>query len=295
MKIIISRKGFDSERGGYPSPILPDGRMISLPIPIIIDKICYNDLKINYKNYKTYYDLMVGLGINEPTRVVKKNGKNEIEKFKLNKKSKCHLDPDIYKNILKRRIGWRPIFGQVGAAQSHLHNQKIKEGDIFLFFGTFQKTIYENDGLIFDPDFDEKHIIFGYLQIGEKKKIDTKTSYYSWIENHPHTLPKRKKETNNTVYIARDILDFADNIPGAGVFAYNKTLVLTKENHQLSQWALPHFFKETVISYHPNKNKCWQRNYFQSVGRGQEFVIKANNEVKRWVNRLIKRNVKNIN
>jgi hypothetical protein len=32
-KVILSRKGFDSSCGGYPSPILPDGTMISLPIP----------------------------------------------------------------------------------------------------------------------------------------------------------------------------------------------------------------------------------------------------------------------
>ena len=35
MKIMLSRKGFDStkEDGGYPSPILPDGTLLSLPVP----------------------------------------------------------------------------------------------------------------------------------------------------------------------------------------------------------------------------------------------------------------------
>lgn len=33
MKIILSRKGFDSSAGGVASPILPGGEMISLPIP----------------------------------------------------------------------------------------------------------------------------------------------------------------------------------------------------------------------------------------------------------------------
>lgn len=32
MKVILSRKGFDSTYGGYPSLILPDGELISLPI-----------------------------------------------------------------------------------------------------------------------------------------------------------------------------------------------------------------------------------------------------------------------
>jgi len=34
MKVILSRKGFDSGYGGFPSPVLPDGTMLSLPIPV---------------------------------------------------------------------------------------------------------------------------------------------------------------------------------------------------------------------------------------------------------------------
>jgi len=33
MLVIISRKGFDSSSGGVPSPIFPDGKMLSLPTP----------------------------------------------------------------------------------------------------------------------------------------------------------------------------------------------------------------------------------------------------------------------
>ena len=33
MKIILSRKGFDSSCGGVASPILPGGEIVSLPIP----------------------------------------------------------------------------------------------------------------------------------------------------------------------------------------------------------------------------------------------------------------------
>ena len=33
MKIVLGRKGFDSGWGGNPSPILPEGRLVSLPIP----------------------------------------------------------------------------------------------------------------------------------------------------------------------------------------------------------------------------------------------------------------------
>ena len=51
MKIILSRKGFDSKNGGFPSPVLPDGKMMSLPIPIEGDW-SYNDLTApGMKNY----------------------------------------------------------------------------------------------------------------------------------------------------------------------------------------------------------------------------------------------------
>ena len=56
MKIILSRKGFDSEFGGHPSPILPDGRMISFSIPGKEDKIRYKDLKLDGET--SYYSLM---------------------------------------------------------------------------------------------------------------------------------------------------------------------------------------------------------------------------------------------
>ena len=44
MKLILSRKGFDSSAGGGPSPILPNGRMVSLPIPDKHSPILYADV-----------------------------------------------------------------------------------------------------------------------------------------------------------------------------------------------------------------------------------------------------------
>ena len=44
MKIVLSRKGFDSAAGGVASPILPDGKMLSLPIPDRSSPITYADI-----------------------------------------------------------------------------------------------------------------------------------------------------------------------------------------------------------------------------------------------------------
>ena len=44
MKVILSRKGMDSKSGGMASPILPDGTLLSLPIPDRTVGTAYKDL-----------------------------------------------------------------------------------------------------------------------------------------------------------------------------------------------------------------------------------------------------------
>jgi hypothetical protein len=120
MKVILSRKGFDSGYGGYASPILSNGKMISLPIPME-DSIKYSDLRIGES---TYYDLMSSLK--------RKIRLNDGLWHDLEKETKCHLDPDIFENTIDRVPGWKPCFGQIDAAQSHLENQRVGENDLFI-------------------------------------------------------------------------------------------------------------------------------------------------------------------
>lgn len=49
MKVILSRKGFDSEYGGSPSPLIEDEIVQSFPIPSSTGKK-YKDLKFDKKN-----------------------------------------------------------------------------------------------------------------------------------------------------------------------------------------------------------------------------------------------------
>lgn len=104
MKIVLSRKGFDSAAGGAPSPIV-GGRPISMPIPATRSSIT------------TYEDL--GLG-----DLVARVTKGRIGRGHL-----CHDDPMF--------VDGSCIFGQCDAAQSHLANQGVGVGDTFLFFGLF--------------------------------------------------------------------------------------------------------------------------------------------------------------
>lgn len=138
-KIILSRKGFDSSCGGYPSPILPDGTMVSLPIPATNENVTptYKDLKCGDLSY---LDLMHQLGMKKYTE-----------------NSKVHLDPDINFSVIQReKENWKAIFGQCDASASHLDKQEVKTGDIFLFFGLFRKIIKTDSGYKFAPNGIEK-------------------------------------------------------------------------------------------------------------------------------------------
>ena len=49
---------------------------------------------------------------------------------------------------------------------------------------------------------------FGYLQIGEIKKVDQGFDIPKWMVYHPHTNDKRRNNKTNTIYIARDNLSW---------------------------------------------------------------------------------------
>ena len=147
MKIILSRKGFDSQYGGIPSPILPDGTMLSLPIPSKTDDTKFVDLAWSGKSYyEIIHELKAGSKIKENYT--------------------CHLDPDIREEIKVRPQGWVPSFGQEGTSLRHLQKQNIGVGDLFLFFGTFRQTELIDGKFSYVKGAPDLHVIYGYLQAG---------------------------------------------------------------------------------------------------------------------------------
>jgi hypothetical protein len=104
VRIVFSRKGFDTGSGGSASPIIAS-RPISLPIPT------------RRRSVTTYDDL--GLG-----EIVERVTRGKIARDHL-----CHEDPMFR--------GGQCLFGQCGVAQSHLSNMGMGIGDVFLFFGLF--------------------------------------------------------------------------------------------------------------------------------------------------------------
>lgn len=263
MKIILSRKGFDSQNGKMPSPIMPDGTLLSLPIPSKEDTIRYTEL--NY-NGKSYYEIINELN---PRTVIKE-------------KWNCHLDPDIRRDALLGRKNWKPAFGQVDTAQTHLSNMKVGKGDLFLFFGWFRETEEDFEGkLKFKTKVPGRHILYGYLHVDE---VISKHKGLSKVGNHPHSHSRYNGRINNSIYVASETLPFAKSLPGAGCLKYSSKLVLSKEGLSRSKWKLMDFFKDVSISYHSRDS--FSNGYFQSAAIGQEFVIEENSNVTKWAESL---------
>lgn len=264
MKLILSRKGFDSASGGQPSPIMPDGTLLSLPIPSDDQENSYATLF--YKG-QSYLEIIDQLRRNHP----------------YHNHAQCHLDPDLRPELRPREDGWKPSFGQMEAPLTHLRNQGVGLGDLFLFFGLYRATEYHNGVLRYKPRSPYLHIIYGYMQVGEV--IECEQDVPSWLMVHPHASYHQSWAKNeNAIYVASDRLSLVEGMNGAGVFSYRDDRVLTKPGLSRSRWYLPDFFKKVDISYHPNH---WRNGYFQSVGRGQEFVMDLTPEIEEWARRII--------
>ena len=268
MKIILSRKGFDSEYGGHPSPFIPGEKMCSFPIPVERGGIGYKE--VSFSKDRSMKDAMDELGI-EPNKG----------------KGSCHLDPDIDPAALKRPKVWRGAFGQCDAAQGHLENRGVGRGDLFLFFGWFRRAAYDkNGGLKFiEPKYRGFHALFGYLFIDEVLAIGSRSGVPGWLEYHPHCENRFRKKTGNAIYTAKRSV--ADGLPGFGCFRASDGLILTKKGYSKSRWDLPkRVFSGAQISYH--KKSAWKDGYFRSTGRGQEFVVEDDEKVAAWAMDLVK-------
>lgn len=149
MRIIFSRKGFDSAAGGKPSPIV-NGEPISIPIPT------------EHRSNSTYEQMGLGELVRHVTR-----GRIAPEQL-------CHEDPMFHQG--------RCAFGQTGAAQAHLANQGVGVGDVFLFFGLFaDENGQDRHHRIFGYLKAEKILAAGRQPV---ERIELR----SFPRRHPHTI-----------------------------------------------------------------------------------------------------------
>lgn len=283
MKVILSRKGFDSSAGGCASPIV-DGRLVSLPIPDSDSQIRYQDLQ---------HEAVGNLG-----QVVA-----DLTRGRIAADHGAHLDPDLDPLAISRGSEWCPIFGQVDAAQSHLEAQGVGPGDIFLMFGWFRDVEKVRGVYRFVNAAPDIHAIYGWFQIGSILTLGAspdKSRFPSWAIYHPHFYGSRGP--NNSLYVAADelVIDgVTTGLPGAGRSAeFQPPLQLTAADSTLrSVWQLPAWFdpkrSSTPLSYHGNPTR-WEKGddgvRLRAAGRGQEFVFDTEvyPEAHDWLRELIR-------
>lgn len=244
MKIIFSRKGFDSSAGGGPSPIV-GGRPVSLPIPAgAASRTSYDDL---------------GLGEHA----------GKASRGKLSGKDFCHHDPMFVED---GRGGNECLFGQCGAAQTHLERQRVGIGDVFLFFGLFAE----------EKTREPHHRIFGYLKVDEIVPLAGGAPDDLISRNHPHALALHHK--NDCIWRGE----------GQQAAQASQALRLTVPEGPPSLWIRPDWLSKGGLSYHDRADR-WMRakngqRRLRSVARGQEFVadIGKRKPPREWLDQIIK-------
>ena len=238
MRIVFSRKGFDSGSGGGPSPIVdgPNGSFpLSLPIPAgAASRTSYRDL---------------GLGDHAVRASRSRVGPDDL----------CHHDPMFLDD-------GTCAFGQVGAAQTHLANQGVGRGDMFVFFGLFRK-----DGEA------PHHRIFGYLKVEEIVSLADGVPADLIALGHPHALALHGK--NDTIYRG----------PGRVARTACDVLRLTVPEGPLTLWDRPGWLKPGGLSYHDRTDRWLPGKRLRSVARGQEFVanIGKRRAPRDWLDRIV--------
>ena len=239
--------------------------MVSLPIPDKRSVVTYEEIQYESSSIGPLVETLTGGRIPSSHR--------------------AHIDPDIVRDNLPRQSGWRPIFGQAGIAQGHLHRNNVGIGDIFLFFGRFRGVETSNGTYRWIPGEPARHVLWGWFQVAEILPITKATSaQYPWAHYHPHF--HRANESNNVIYLARNDLQIDrvpdTALPGAGAFQrFSTSLQLTGPNtEKTSIWELPKWFYpdgyRTPLTYHadPSRwNRVGSRTELRSMGRGQEFVL----------------------
>ncbi len=284
MKIVLSRKGFDSspKYGRIPSPILPDGTLLSLPVPANEGRSLtkYRDLQDvhGHSVFKLADDLTKG---------------------RITPATRTHFDPDLRRCMLRRDPGWRPLFGPHPNSHSLMKKNDVKVGDLILFFGWFREVELDNGTYRFVRKAPNLHVIFGWLQIDEMRPagLENRKVAPKWMQYFCHF---QGDWANNYVYVSRKQLSIprlSKKLPGGGAFeTYSDVLRLTAPDCSRSIWELPtSIYPEhgkELMTYHRDE-KLWSRTAthtrLQTHAKWQESVLHADEcpEAITWARRIL--------
>jgi Nucleotide modification associated domain 3 len=278
MKIVFSRKGFDSKYGGIPSVVWPETKeMLSFPIPVKPPELGYPVENLSFMG-KQLSGLLNSLDYNW-----ERQG------------SHFHYDPMIQSLPERPQVG---AFGQSGSALGHLKNQEIGKGDIFLFFGTFCECYFDHNQKLKYLPMHPFHAIWGFLEVDSHIDIESSQSddeeklfrqypvlkKHSALKEHPHIQNRNRYKTQNTLYLGEKF----------GTFRFDESLRLTKMNFKKSIWELPAEFREAKITHvnHLAYQTGDSKAIMKTAHIGQEFVLSDPNDgIIEWLNSILNRKI----
>jgi hypothetical protein len=217
----------------------------------------------------------------------------DLSRGKIIADAPCHLDPDLDGTSIPRKIGWRGALGQVGAAQGHLANQGVREGDLFLFWGLFRPVRLAARWEYSGP---AEHRIFGWLQVGEVLVTGSDPAMtlkrFPWLHSHPHA--RSGWSPSNTLYVAGQELQIDGKpwgVPGWGLYQRGLRLTAPAATGP-SQWNVPRWLNPKIggvgMTFHPDTR--WNESgTCIAASRGQEFVATIGDraDARKWISNLM--------
>jgi hypothetical protein len=285
VKLVLSRKGFDARHGGIPSPILPDGTLLPLPIP-------------HRDETTTLAAIPLPIGSGRIGQLVR-----DLSGGRLDAALRVHADPQLQPPA-EALPGWRPSLGQAGAAAGHLQCQGVGPGDLFLFFGWFRRVERRQGRWAYRPGAPDLHLIFGWLEVGEVLPLGRESgrclAMHPWLAAHPHhQRPDLRADPHNTLYLAAPASRQVA-VPGQAAGRFRRATahrqLTAPDAPGRSFWRLPGWWlpeqSSPSLSYHRDPG-LWQRQgdavLLRSARIGQEFVIElpAAGPHRDWLEALI--------
>lgn len=270
MKVVFSRKGVDSAAGKCASALV-DGRPISFPIP-------------TREPSPTSYGML-----RSPVQELA----HDLSNGRLSGDAPCHLDPDIDPSALAERPpGWRGALGQVSSSLSHLQNQSVGPGDLFLFWGLYREAKRVRGAWRYGGP--RIHAAFGWLAIDSVHEIGNDPAplldVHPWLRQHPHV--REGWRGSNAVYIAAQSFELAGRqFPGSGVF-HRAHRLTAPDSPRPSLWAVPQWLDMVTggvgMTYH-DRHRWLGNERLQTAARGQEFVadIGERDDARIWIADLL--------